>query len=160
VRFSASGSGDSPKPSEPKLEKAPSPPPPQLPPGVQSAKLTQPVPQLEPAIPLAPTKVSGGPANVAGVLPAKKTTEIIGRHINELRFCHESNRGVPARVQLALDMVVSAKGAVEQAAAKAETNLDPAFTQCLEAATKRWTFPSSKGESSSVTYPVVFERAQ
>jgi hypothetical protein len=126
---------------------------------VQSAKLAQPVRQ-QPVTALGPTKVSGGPAKVAGVLPAKKATEIIGRHMNELRFCHESNRGVPARVQLALDLAVSAKGSVEQAAAKADTILDPEFTQCLEAATKRWTFPSSKGESSSVSYPVAFERAQ
>jgi hypothetical protein len=153
VRFEAGGTKSVPAPDL----VAPHPPPPvRASPGLTAAKAVDP----EPSLVLGPTHISGGPAEVEGSLPKRKVSEIIERHYNELRFCHEGNRRVPSRVQLVLALEVSGTGAVQQAKPEAAGVLDPTFMECIATAARRWTFSATaKKDPANVRYPVAFDRA-
>ena len=81
-------------------------------------------------------------------MPAKKAGEIIARHHDELRFCHESQQATPDQVQVQLKFIVSPRGDVQTASIDQSNAQSDAFDRCITAAARRWTFPAPKGGAS------------
>lgn len=105
-------------------------------------------------------RVVGGPAVVEGKLPAGRTSEIIARHHNELRFCQAAKASAPDVVDAKLRLTVSADGRVSTAALEASSTEDEALSECLIEAARRWSLPATPGgEGSVVTYPFRLERS-
>ncbi len=107
-------------------------------------------------------RIRSGKADVRGSLSKEVIRRIIGRHINEIRFCYEQelNSRPDLQGRVAVKFIISPTGAV-QTAAVAQSDLGNAKAeQCIAAAVRRWTFPSPEGGGIVVvTYPFVLEQA-
>jgi TonB family protein len=107
-------------------------------------------------------RIRSGTADVRGSLSKEVIRRIIGRHVNEVRFCYEQELNARPDLQgrVAVKFIISPTGAVQTAAVASSTLGNAKAEQCIAQAVQRWTFPSPEGGGIVVvTYPFVLEQA-
>lgn len=105
-----------------------------------------------------PPPISGN-VETTGGLTREIVRRTIRQHMNEVRFCYESelssNPSLEGRV--ALTFMVDANGRVVTSSANGAGMSD--VSTCVASAARRWTFPSSDGPTG-VTYPFMFQSGE
>ena len=88
------------------------------------------------------SQVRFGAVEVTGSLSREVVRRIVRRHVNQVRFCHETEarRNPTLAGELALQMTVDGRGVVT--AARAEGEMPAALRSCVETAARRWSFPA------------------
>lgn len=107
-------------------------------------------------------RIRSGQADVRGSLSKEVIRRIIGRHINEVRFCYEQelNQRPDLQGRVGVKFIISPTGAVQTAATASSTMGNAKVENCIVDAVRRWTFPSPEGGGIVVvTYPFVLEQA-
>ena len=107
-------------------------------------------------------RIRSGQADVHGSLSKEVIRRVIGRHINEVRFCYEqelsSRPDLSGRVQV--KFIISPSGAVQAANVESSTLGAARAEGCIAQAVRRWTFPAPDGGGIViVSYPFVLEAA-
>ncbi|HKP59237.1 MAG TPA: TonB family protein [Polyangiales bacterium] len=106
-------------------------------------------------------RIRSGQADVHGSLSKEVIRRIIGRHINEVRFCYEQELNARPDLQgrVAVKFIISPTGAVQTAAVDSSDLGNPKAEQCIAQAVRRWTFPAPEGGGIVVvTYPFVLSQ--
>jgi TonB family protein len=106
-------------------------------------------------------RIRSGQADVHGSLSKEVIRRIIGRHINEVRFCYEQELNARPDLQgrVAVKFIISPTGAVQTAAVDNSDLGNPKAEQCIAQAVRRWTFPAPEGGGIVVvTYPFVLSQ--
>lgn len=107
-------------------------------------------------------RIRSGKADVRGSLSKEVIRRIIGRHINEVKFCYEQelNQRPDLQGRVSVKFIISPTGAVQTAAKADSTMGNPKVDECIVQAVRRWVFPSPEGGGIVVvTYPFVLEQA-
>ena len=103
-------------------------------------------------------RIRSGQADVHGSLSKEVIRRVIGRHINEVRFCYEQelNSRPDLQGRVAVKFIISPTGAVQTAAVDKSDMGNAKVEQCIAQAVRRWTFPAPEGGGIVVvTYPFV-----
>jgi hypothetical protein len=103
-------------------------------------------------------RIRSGQADVHGSLSKEVIRRIIGRHINEVRFCYEQelNSRPDLQGRISIKFIISPTGAVQTAAVDNSDMGNPKVEQCIAASVRRWTFPAPEGGGIVVvSYPFV-----
>jgi TonB family protein len=103
-------------------------------------------------------RIRSGQADVHGSLSKEVIRRVIGRHINEVRFCYEQELNARPDLQgrVAVKFIISPTGAVQTAAVDKSDMGNAKVEQCIAASVRRWTFPAPEGGGIVVvTYPFV-----
>jgi TonB family protein len=106
-------------------------------------------------------RIRSGQADVHGSLSKEVIRRIIGRHINEVRFCYEQelNSRPDLQGRVAVKFIISPTGAVQTAAVATSDLGNAKVEQCIAGAVRRWTFPAPEGGGIVVvTYPFVLSQ--
>lgn len=106
-------------------------------------------------------RIRSGQADVHGSLSKEVIRRIIGRHINEVRFCYEQelNSRPDLQGRVAIKFIISPTGAVQTAAVDSSDLGNPKAEQCIAQSVRRWTFPAPEGGGIVVvTYPFVLSQ--
>ncbi len=106
-------------------------------------------------------RIRSGQADVHGSLSKEVIRRIIGRHINEVRFCYEQelNSRPDLQGRVAVKFIISPTGAVQTAAVATSDLGNAKVEQCIAQAVRRWTFPAPEGGGIVVvTYPFVLSQ--
>jgi pSer/pThr/pTyr-binding forkhead associated (FHA) protein len=106
-------------------------------------------------------RIRSGQADVHGSLSKEVIRRIIGRHINEVRFCYEQelNSRPDLQGRVAVKFIISPTGAVQTAAVDSSDLGNPKAEQCIAQSVRRWTFPAPEGGGIVVvTYPFVLSQ--
>jgi TonB family protein len=106
-------------------------------------------------------RIRSGQADVHGSLSKEVIRRIIGRHINEVRFCYEQelNSRPDLQGRVAVKFIISPTGAVQTAAVDNSDMGNPKVEQCIAQSVRRWTFPAPEGGGIVVvTYPFVLSQ--
>jgi pSer/pThr/pTyr-binding forkhead associated (FHA) protein len=106
-------------------------------------------------------RIRSGQADVHGSLSKEVIRRIIGRHINEVRFCYEQELNARPDLQgrVAVKFIISPTGAVQTAAVDSSDLGNPKAEQCIAQSVRRWTFPAPEGGGIVVvTYPFVLSQ--
>lgn len=105
-----------------------------------------------------PTAIEGV-VNTTGGLTREVIRRTIRQHMNEVRFCYESelrsNPSLEGRVSLQFMVDASGRVATSSATGAGLTSV----ASCVSTAARRWTFPASEGPTG-VTYPFVFNAGE
>jgi hypothetical protein len=100
-----------------------------------------------------------GVVETTGGLSREVIRRNIQRHMNEVRFCYESelrsNPSLEGRVSLQFMVDASGRVATSSATGAGMTSV----ASCVSTAARRWTFPASEGPTG-VTYPFVFNAGE
>jgi TonB family protein len=108
--------------------------------------------------PSAVGSASGGAA-IAGALPKETIKRVIGRHLNEVKFCYHKAlaRDPSLGGKVVVRFVISPTGTVQTAAVDSSTMADPEVESCVVRSVRRWRFPQPEGGGIVVvTYPFLF----
>jgi pSer/pThr/pTyr-binding forkhead associated (FHA) protein len=103
-------------------------------------------------------RIRSGQADVHGSLSKEVIRRIIGRHINEVRFCYEQelNSRPDLQGRISIKFIISPTGAVQTAAVDNSDMGNAKVEQCIAQAVRRWTFPAPEGGGIVVvSYPFV-----
>ncbi len=103
-------------------------------------------------------RIRSGQADVHGSLSKEVIRRIIGRHINEIRFCYEQELNTRPDLQgrVSIKFIISPTGAVQTAAVDNSDLGNAKVEQCMAQAVRRWTFPAPEGGGIVVvSYPFV-----
>jgi TonB family protein len=106
-------------------------------------------------------RIRSGQADVHGSLSKEVIRRIIGRHINEVRFCYEQelNSRPDLQGRVAIKFIISPTGAVQTAAVDNSDMGNAKVEQCIAQAVRRWTFPAPEGGGIVVvSYPFVLSQ--
>jgi hypothetical protein len=106
-------------------------------------------------------RIRSGQADVHGSLSKEVIRRIIGRHINEVRFCYEQelNSRPDLQGRISVKFIISPTGAVQTAAVDSSDMGNPKVEQCIAQSVRRWTFPAPEGGGIVVvTYPFVLSQ--
>jgi TonB family protein len=106
-------------------------------------------------------RIRSGTADVHGSLSKEVIRRIIGRHINEVRFCYEQelNSRPDLQGRVAVKFMISPSGTVQTAAVATSDLGNAKVEQCIAQAVRRWTFPAPDGGGIVVvTYPFVLSQ--
>jgi hypothetical protein len=93
-----------------------------------------------------------------GSLSKEIIRRVIGRHVNEIRFCYEQQLIAHPDLQgrVSAKFIIAPTGAVQTAAVTQSDLGNPAAEQCIAKALARWIFPAPEGGGVViVTYPFV-----
>jgi hypothetical protein len=103
-------------------------------------------------------QVTGKPnaMKVEGHLDRGEIQRVINAHIHELQGCFERQLIVHPNLagKVAFEWVIGLNGAVKVVKIKSSTLSSNEATSCMQAAIRRWQFPSPKGGQVTVIYPV------
>jgi hypothetical protein len=93
---------------------------------------------------------------VEGHLDRGEIQRVINAHIHELQGCFERQLIVHPNLagKVAFEWVIGMNGAVKVVKIKSSTLSSNEATSCMQAAIRRWQFPSPKGGQVTVVYPV------
>jgi MYXO-CTERM domain-containing protein len=103
-----------------------------------------------------PPTVKPGKATVNGAIDEDIVRRIVRAHISELQACYNEGLSRNPRIggRLAPQFVISPAGKVSSAVVSESTIRDSKVGVCFAKAFKRWTFPKSSDDKSTiVTYP-------
>jgi pSer/pThr/pTyr-binding forkhead associated (FHA) protein len=103
-------------------------------------------------------RIRSGQADVHGSLSKEVIRRIIGRHINEVRFCYEQELNTRPDLQgrISIKFIISPTGAVQTAAVDNSDMGNAKVEQCIAQSVRRWTFPAPEGGGIVVvSYPFV-----
>ena len=103
-------------------------------------------------------RIRSGQADVHGSLSKEVIRRIIGRHINEVRFCYEQELNTRPDLQgrISIKFIISPTGAVQTSAVDNSDMGNAKVEQCIAQAVRRWTFPAPEGGGIVVvSYPFV-----
>jgi hypothetical protein len=103
-------------------------------------------------------RIRSGQADVHGSLSKEVIRRVIGRHINEVRFCYEQelNSRPDLQGRISVKFIISPTGAVQTAAVDNSDMGNAKVEQCIAGAVRRWTFSAPEGGGIVVvTYPFV-----
>jgi hypothetical protein len=106
-------------------------------------------------------RIRSGQADVHGSLSKEVIRRVIGRHINEVRFCYEQelNSRPDLQGRIAVKFIISPTGAVQTAAVDKSDMGNAKVEQCIAQSVRRWTFPAPEGGGIVVvTYPFVLQQ--
>jgi hypothetical protein len=106
-------------------------------------------------------RIRSGQADVHGSLSKEVIRRVIGRHINEVRFCYEQELNARPDLQgrIAVKFIISPTGAVQTAAVDKSDMGNAKVEQCIAQSVRRWTFPAPEGGGIVVvTYPFVLQQ--
>jgi TonB family protein len=106
-------------------------------------------------------RIRSGQADVHGSLSKEVIRRVIGRHINEVRFCYEQELNARPDLQgrVAVKFIISPTGAVQTAAVDKSDMGNAKVEQCIAQSVRRWTFPAPEGGGIVVvTYPFVLQQ--
>lgn len=106
-------------------------------------------------------RIRSGQADVHGSLSKEVIRRVIGRHINEVRFCYEQelNSRPDLQGRVAVKFIISPTGAVQTAAVDKSDMGNAKVEQCIAQSVRRWTFPAPEGGGIVVvTYPFVLQQ--
>lgn len=121
----------------------------------QPAAPTPPADRVPPGVP----RVSTGRPEIRGALAAEVIDRVVGRHINEVRFCYEQqfNRNPSLSGRVVVGFIISPSGTVQSASAARSTLNNSGVERCVAQAVRQWTFPAPDGGGVvGVNYPFVF----
>jgi TonB family protein len=106
-------------------------------------------------------EVVPGTAEVRGSLDKELIRRIIRRHINEVKFCYESQltRYPDLQGRVMVQFTIGANGQVMASVVQSSTMGNPPVEGCIANAVKRWEFPRPQGGIVVVTYPFVLKSA-
>ena len=106
-------------------------------------------------------EVVPGTAEVRGSLDKELIRRIIRRHINEVKFCYESQltRYPDLQGRIMVQFTIGANGQVMASVVQSSTMGNPPVEGCIANAVKRWEFPRPQGGIVVVTYPFVLKSA-
>ena len=106
-------------------------------------------------------RIRSGQADVHGSLSKEVIRRIIGRHINEVRFCYEQelNSRPDLQGRISIKFIISPTGAVQTSAVDNSDMGNAKVEQCIAQAVRRWTFPAPEGGGIVVvSYPFVLQQ--
>jgi hypothetical protein len=106
-------------------------------------------------------RIRSGQADVHGSLSKEVIRRIIGRHINEVRFCYEQELNSRPDIQgrISIKFIIAPTGAVQNALVDSSDMGAPKVEQCIAQSVRRWTFPAPEGGGIVVvTYPFVLQQ--
>jgi pSer/pThr/pTyr-binding forkhead associated (FHA) protein len=106
-------------------------------------------------------RIRSGQADVHGSLSKEVIRRIIGRHINEVRFCYEQELNTRPDLQgrISIKFIISPTGAVQTSAVDNSDMGNAKVEQCIAQAVRRWTFPAPEGGGIVVvSYPFVLQQ--
>jgi hypothetical protein len=104
-------------------------------------------------------RVRHGVVDIHGSLSKETIRRVVGRHINEIRFCYEQqlNAHPDLRGRVSAKFLIAPSGAVQSSAIEHSDLGIPAAEQCIAKAVARWTFPAPEGGGIViVSYPFMF----
>ncbi len=106
-------------------------------------------------------EVVPGTAEVRGSLDKDLIRRIIRRHINEVKFCYESEltRKPDLQGRVMVQFTIAPTGQVAASIVQSSTMGNPPVEQCIANAVRRWEFPKPQGGIVVVTYPFVLKSA-
>lgn len=106
-------------------------------------------------------EVVPGTAEVRGSLDKDLIRRIIRRHINEVKFCYESEltRKPDLQGRVMVQFTIAPTGQVAASIVQSSTMNNPPVEQCIANAVRRWEFPKPQGGIVVVTYPFVLKSA-
>jgi pSer/pThr/pTyr-binding forkhead associated (FHA) protein len=93
---------------------------------------------------------------VEGHLDRGEIQRVINSHIHELQGCYERQLIVSPNLsgKVTFEWVIGTSGAVTSVKIKTSTLPSNEATSCMQAAIRRWQFPSPSGGSVTVIYPI------
>jgi cell division septation protein DedD len=93
---------------------------------------------------------------VEGHLDRGEIQRVINSHIHELQGCYERQLIVSPNLsgKVSFEWVIGTSGAVTSVKIKTSTLSSNEATSCMQAAIRRWQFPSPSGGSVTVIYPI------
>jgi hypothetical protein len=93
---------------------------------------------------------------VEGHLDRGEIQRVINSHIHELQGCYERQLIVSPNLsgKVTFEWVIGTGGAVTSVKIKTSTLSSNEATSCMQAAIRRWQFPSPSGGSVTVIYPI------
>jgi TonB family protein len=100
-------------------------------------------------------------ADVHGSLSKEVIRRVIGRHLNEVRYCYAQQLNLHPDLQgrVAIQFVVAPTGAVQAAGVASSDLANQQVEQCIVQAVKRWSFPAPEGGGLVVVkYPFLFSQ--
>ena len=106
-------------------------------------------------------RIRSGQADVHGSLSKEVIRRIIGRHINEVRFCYEQelNSRPDLQGRISIKFIIAPTGAVQNAAVDKSDMGNAKVEQCIAQSVRRWTFPAPEGGGIVVvSYPFVLQQ--
>jgi hypothetical protein len=108
-----------------------------------------------------PTTVLPPRTTVVGGCERSVIARTISRHMNEVRFCYETQLNINQSLagKIAVSFTIDTAGAVSQADVAQTTMNDNTVEQCILARVRRWRFPEPKGGVCVINYPWVFHPA-
>ncbi len=103
--------------------------------------------------------VNPGIPTIHGIMAPLTILRIIRRHINELRFCYESEltRKPTLQGRVVLQFTIAMTGAVSISFVESSTMASPPTEQCMANAVRRWEFPKPSLGIVSVSIPFVLK---
>jgi hypothetical protein len=93
---------------------------------------------------------------VEGHLDRGEIQRVINAHIHELQGCYERQLIVNPNLsgKVTFEWLIGTGGAVTSVKIKTSTLSSNEATSCMQAAIRRWQFPSPSGGSVTVVYPI------
>jgi TonB family protein len=102
---------------------------------------------------------SGG-SSVEEGLTKEEVGAVIHKHMNEVRYCHESAMVANPKIEgkAVLSFTIGPNGAVKSSVISSSNLPDRALAECVNTRLKTWQFPHPKGGVNvSVSYPFLFK---
>jgi TonB family protein len=106
-------------------------------------------------------RVRPNPPEVFGSLSKETIRRVIGRHLNEVRYCYEQRLVSRPELQgrVAVKFMIDPTGAVRTSALLSSDVGDAQVGSCINDAVKRWVFPAPEGGGVVVVnYPFVLSQ--
>jgi TonB family protein len=108
------------------------------------------------------TKIVPGKTTVVGGLDKDVIAKVIRRHMNEIKYCYETelNKNPSLAGKVAVAFTIDPAGAVAEANVTETTLNNSTAENCMISRIRRWKFPEPKGGGVvAVTYPWLFSPA-
>jgi uncharacterized protein (TIGR03382 family) len=105
------------------------------------------------------TRVRSGTVEAGEGLSKEIIRRVARRHINELRFCHQSRlAGRPAdeaNLDVSVELSIDSAGRTGDVRVTAEGHAG--LAACIQTAVRRWVFPAPEGDEVRATLPFLFQ---
>jgi len=107
--------------------------------------------------------VVGGSPIILGSLDRSLISDVIKRHMNQIRYCYqrELQKNPSLAGKVVMRFTIGVDGKVPKATTKTSTLSNSAVERCIEGRFRRMTFPPPTGGGIvMVTYPFIFSAAE
>jgi hypothetical protein len=97
--------------------------------------------------------------DATGCLDKKLIRDVIHQHLGQLRACYERSLARAPSLDGRLVFVFRIEPSGEVSSSKVKEGLSAELDECIVSRVRTWRFPASHGGGATVSYPLVFHRA-